>query len=155
MIHSATCFLGLNQRNYPNSGCNFLDLVFFLNFDDLSFVYCIVRPDNFHPPFIIHCTMPVRRSKNISTYGWSSLYNETSDSINFDLSNAFGILPHALLLHKTNKYGLPYYYLNWFISYLTSRQSYVRSIDIYSSPFVVLSGVSQGLVLRPLISIFY
>jgi hypothetical protein len=28
MIHSATCFLGLNQHNYPDSGSNFLDLVF-------------------------------------------------------------------------------------------------------------------------------
>jgi hypothetical protein len=36
VIHSITCFLGLNQHNYPDSGCNLLDLDF-LNFADLSF----------------------------------------------------------------------------------------------------------------------
>jgi hypothetical protein len=29
VIHSATCFLGLSQHNYSDSGSNLLDLVFF------------------------------------------------------------------------------------------------------------------------------
>jgi hypothetical protein len=28
LIHSATCFLGLNQNNYPKNGSNLLDLDF-------------------------------------------------------------------------------------------------------------------------------
>jgi hypothetical protein len=48
------------------------------------------------------------------------------DSIHFDFSNAFDILPHALLLHKLNNYGLSYGYINWFHSYLTNRESCVR-----------------------------
>jgi hypothetical protein len=77
-----------------------LDLVF-SNFADLSVDHPdngLVQPDNFHPPFTIGCTKPVRRSKqncnifckrfsagnyavlynSLSTYNWSSLYNETS-----------------------------------------------------------------------------
>jgi hypothetical protein len=74
-----------------------------------------------------------------------------TDSIYFDFSNAFDILPHSLLLHKLNNYGLSRGFLNWFLSYLTNRQSSVRFSDILSSPFVPLSGVPQGLVLGPLL----
>jgi hypothetical protein len=48
------------------------------------------------------------------------------DSIYFDFSNAYDILPHALLLHKLNNYGLSSGYIKWFHCYLTSRESCVR-----------------------------
>jgi hypothetical protein len=68
MIHSAICFLGLNQHNYPDSGSNLLGFFIFFppNFADHSVdhaEYDPVQPDNFHPPLIIDCTMPVRRFK--------------------------------------------------------------------------------------------
>jgi hypothetical protein len=43
------------------------------------------------------------------------------DSIYFAFSNAFGILPHALLLHKLKNSG----YINWCHSYLTDSRVYV------------------------------
>jgi hypothetical protein len=65
VIHSSTCFLGLNQHNYPDSGSNLLDLVFsiffYLSVDHAE--HCLVQPDHFHSPLIIDCTMPVRRVK--------------------------------------------------------------------------------------------
>jgi hypothetical protein len=65
VTHSATCFLGLSQHNYSDSGSNLLDLVF-SSFADLTVDHPanrLVQPDNFHPRFIIDCTMPVRRIK--------------------------------------------------------------------------------------------
>jgi hypothetical protein len=72
-------------------------------------------------------------------------------SVYFDFSNAFDILPHALLLHKLKNYGPSSGYINWFHCYLTNRESYVRFSGLFSSPFVVLSGLTQGSVLWPLL----
>jgi hypothetical protein len=68
LIHSAICFLNLNQHNYPNNGSNLLDLVFSPpNSADLAVdhaEYGPVQPDHFHSFFIIDCAMPVRRYKH-------------------------------------------------------------------------------------------
>jgi hypothetical protein len=88
LIHSATCFLGLNQRNYPDNGSNLLGLVF-SNFADLSVDHAEhgpVQPDHLRTPFIVDCEMPVRRCKqnfNISYERFSAgdyavLYNALS-----------------------------------------------------------------------------
>ena len=73
------------------------------------------------------------------------------DSVFFDFTNAFDILPHALLLQKLNNYGLTPGYINWFSSYLTNRESCVRFSGSLSSTFIVRSGVPQGSVLGPLL----
>jgi hypothetical protein len=101
MIHPATCFLDLNEHNYPDSGSHMLDLVYFFKFADLSVdhaTYGLVQCTHFNPPFITDCVMPVQRYKQtcnisykrysaedyavlynaLSIYDWSSLYNETS-----------------------------------------------------------------------------
>jgi hypothetical protein len=72
-----------------------------------------------------------------------------TDSIYFDFINSFNILPHALLHHKLSNYGLYSGYLNWFLSYLTNRQSCVRYSGILSTPSEVQSGVPQGSVSGP------
>jgi hypothetical protein len=56
-----------------------------------------------------------------------------------------------LLLHTLNNYALSSGYINWFHGYLTNRESCVRFPVLFSSPFVVLSGVPQGSVLGPLL----
>jgi hypothetical protein len=68
MINSATCFLGLNQHNYPDNGRNLLDLVFFFspNFADLSVDHAehgLVQPDRFHPPWVTDSAMLFRSYK--------------------------------------------------------------------------------------------
>jgi hypothetical protein len=55
------------------------------------------------------------------------------DSIYFDFSNAFDILPHSLLLHKLNNYGLSRGYLNWFLSYLTDVTFFLVYFRLLSS----------------------
>jgi hypothetical protein len=84
LIRSSTCFLGLNQHNYPDNGCNLLDLVFFSNFADLSVdhpEHGPVPPDHFHN-FITDCAMPVRRYKKsykkYSSWHYLVLYNALS-----------------------------------------------------------------------------
>lgn len=74
-----------------------------------------------------------------------------SDSIYFDFTNAFDILPHALLLHKLDNYGLSSGYITWLSSYLTNRESCVRFSGQFSSTFIARSGVPQGSVLGPLL----
>jgi hypothetical protein len=49
-----------------------------------------------------------------------------ADTIYFDLTSAFDLVPHTLLLHKLIALGLPGGCVNWFRSYLTNRQSQVR-----------------------------
>jgi hypothetical protein len=73
------------------------------------------------------------------------------DSIYFDFSNVFNILPHALLHRELSNYGLSSGYLNWFPSYLTNRQSRVRYSGVHFTPFEAQSGVPQGSVLGPLL----
>ncbi|PNF19791.1 hypothetical protein B7P43_G14658 [Cryptotermes secundus] len=73
------------------------------------------------------------------------------DSIYFDFSNAFDTVSHTLLLYKLNNYGLSSGYVNWLRSYLTDRESCVRFLGLFSTPFIVLSGVPQGSVLGPLL----
>ncbi|PNF43033.1 hypothetical protein B7P43_G08782 [Cryptotermes secundus] len=73
------------------------------------------------------------------------------DAIYFDLTSAFGLVPHSLLLHKLSAFGFSGGYVNWIRGYLTNRQSRVRIGETISSPFEVLSGVPQGSVLGPLL----
>jgi hypothetical protein len=70
-----------------------------------------------------------------------------TDSAYFELSNAFDIVPHNLLLRKLTNFG----YVNWFHSYLTNRQSSVRIYGTLSSSYVVKSGVPQGSTLGHLL----
>jgi hypothetical protein len=73
------------------------------------------------------------------------------DSIYFDLSSAFDLVSHPILLYKLCAYGLLNGYVNRFCNHLTNRQSSVRILDTFSLPSEVLSGVPQGFVLGPLL----
>jgi hypothetical protein len=65
---------------------------------------------------------------------------EAADAVYFDLSSAFDLVPHSLLLNKLSASGLPVTYVNW------ARKCEVRLSSILSSPFDVLPGVLQGSV---------
>jgi hypothetical protein len=72
-----------------------------------------------------------------------------ADAVYFDLSNAFDLVPHNMLLHKLSSFGFSDAYVSWFRSYFTNRQSRVRVSGTLSLPFQVTSGVPQGSVLGP------
>jgi hypothetical protein len=77
-----------------------------------------------------------------------------TDSVYFDLSNAFHIVPYNLLLRKFTNFILSSGYVSWFHIYLTSRQSPVRIFGTLSFSYVVKFGVPQGFTLGPLLLIY-
>jgi hypothetical protein len=73
------------------------------------------------------------------------------DSVYFDISSAFDIVPHNILLHKLSNFGLSSSYVDWFHSYLDNRHSSARISGTLSFSFLVKSGVPQGSALGPLL----
>jgi hypothetical protein len=73
------------------------------------------------------------------------------DSVYFDLSSAFDIVPHNILLHKLSNFGLSSSYVDQFHSYLDNRHSSVRISGTLSFSFLVKYGVPQGFTLGPLL----
>jgi hypothetical protein len=119
---------------------------------------------SFHFKFKLHLNQHgFLKSKSTATNLVTYLNDVTSsvcsqgqfDSVYFDLSQAFGKVPHALSLNKLNQLGLSSSYVKWFQSYLLNRSSFVRILGECSSPFPVLSGapqvVLQGSTLGPLL----
>jgi hypothetical protein len=66
------------------------------------------------------------------------------DADYIDLSNAYDLVPHNLLLHKLSSFGFSNGCSSWFHSYLTNKQSEVPISGTISLPFQVTSGVMQG-----------
>jgi hypothetical protein len=78
------------------------------------------------------------------------LCQRQADAVYFDLSNAFDLVPHNMLLHKLSSFGFSAY-VSWFRCYLTSRQSRVRISGTLPLSFQVKYGVPQGSVLGPIL----
>jgi hypothetical protein len=74
-----------------------------------------------------------------------------ADAIYFDLSNAFQIVTHSLLLHKLSAFEISGGFVNWFRSFLSNQKSQVRVSVLLSSHSEVLSSVPQGSVLGPIL----
>ena len=78
--------------------------------------------------------------------------NSVVGTVIMDLSKAFDLIPHDLLLAKLiSAYGISPHSLNLLKSYLTNRRQRVRVEDVTSDISYVNSGVPQGSVLGPLL----
>lgn len=66
-----------------------------------------------------------------------------------DISKAFDMVNHEILLRKLNKAGFRGFMLNWFKSYLENRPQRVKIDDTRSRINYVNLGVPQGSVLGP------
>ena len=72
-----------------------------------------------------------------------------------DLSKAFDVISHDILLSKLNSYGIRGIANQWFNSYLSNRYQYVE-IDGHKSAYSEINcGVPQGSILGPLLYLIY
>ena len=77
------------------------------------------------------------------------------DVIHLDLSKAFDRVPHDLLLTKLHRHGISGTALQWFEGYLSNRQQRVVLEGTFSDWLPVISGVSQGSILGPLLFLVF
>lgn len=69
----------------------------------------------------------------------------------YDFSKAFDSVNHTLLLNQLAIFRLSYSVIDWFRTYLTDRSQYIRGPEGRSDWATVSAGVSQDLVLGPLL----
>ena len=72
-----------------------------------------------------------------------------------DLSAAFDMVDHSILLQKLQLFGLDNRAVAWMKSYLTSRCQSVYVDGCLSPPLSIPCGVPQGSILGPLMYILY
>ena len=84
--------------------------------------------------------------------GWISAYEagELSGACFLDMSAAFDIVDHSILLNKLELYGFQQESLDWVQSYLTGRSQCVCINGSLSRLLPVAIGVPQGSILGPL-----
>ncbi len=72
-----------------------------------------------------------------------------------DLSKAFDVINHEILLHKLNRYGIRGIVNQWFQNYLNDRKQFVEIQKTQSSLLDIMCGVPQGSILGPLLYLLY
>ena len=81
--------------------------------------------------------------------------NEVSAVLMLDMSAAFDVVDHAILLSKLELYGFRECALSWIASYLMNRSQSVYIEGHLSDSLSVECGVPQGSILGPLLYVLY
>ena len=72
-----------------------------------------------------------------------------------DLSKAFDIVDHQILIEKLQYYGIDSTALEWFKSYLSNRKQYISSQSISENCLDIICAVPQESILGPLLFLIY
>ena len=93
---------------------------------------------------------------NMTNYWFDEINNgNIIGVVALDLSKAFDVLSHDIILKKLEAYGCGAVAMSWFKSYLKNRRQYVNINETKSEILYQRHGVPQGSILGPLIfSIF-
>ena len=76
-------------------------------------------------------------------------------SLFLDLSKAFDLVSHQILLNNLKYYGSQQKENNWFQSYLSNRKQQVYVNGVASESCSISTGVPQGSILGPLLTRLY
>ena len=100
-------------------------------------------------------THPILHFLNKCAEANNSPNKELTMSIMCDLSKAFDVISHDILLRKLEHYGIRGIAKDWLSSYLTGRKQYVEFMDSKSDQSTIECGVPQGSILGPLLYLIY
>lgn len=81
--------------------------------------------------------------------------NKKTIGVFLDLSKAFDVINHSMLLDKLERYGIRGVALKWMTSYLTNRKHYVALQGKKSKLLTTSVGVPQGSIMGPLLFIIF
>lgn len=81
--------------------------------------------------------------------------SKTSSALFIDITKAFDLVNHEILIDKLRRAGFRGFALDWFRSYLSNRKQKVRINNEFSSLLEVFCGVPQGSVLGPILFLIF
>ena len=92
-----------------------------------------------------------------AVHAWPSALESYGESrvISLDISKAFDHVWHKSLLAKLPMFGLHHALIKWISSFLSDRSVATRADGFLSNPHSINSGVPQGSVISPVLSILF